>query len=186
MYTIQHIPARIDNCDETGITIVQHTNTHTKILGLQGKRQISSIYSAERGSLVTVVNCMSPNEQFIPPLLEFPRKCMNTEMMNGTPPGPIHASHPFGWIQSEIFTQCLLHFIIHKKPTKQDSVIYVPDRNYSHTRNLEVINLARENHVEIICLSPHNSRTMYPWIKISRNNWKHSTPKIVKYSSVQT
>jgi len=69
MYTIQHTPARLHNCDETCITIVQHK--HTKILGLKGMRQISSFLSAERGSLVTVVNCMIPNGHFIPPLLVF-------------------------------------------------------------------------------------------------------------------
>jgi hypothetical protein len=72
MDTIQHNPARLYNCDETGITVVQHK--HTKILGLKGKRQISSLQSAERGSLVTVVTCMSTNGHFIPPLLVFPRK----------------------------------------------------------------------------------------------------------------
>ena len=54
MCTIQHNPARPCNCDEAVITIVQYK--HTKILGLKGKRQISSVQSAERGSLVTVVN----------------------------------------------------------------------------------------------------------------------------------
>ena len=34
MDTIQHNPARLYNCDETGITIVQRI--HTKILGLKG------------------------------------------------------------------------------------------------------------------------------------------------------
>jgi len=56
-----------------GITILQHK--HTKILGLKGKRQIS-VQSAERKSLVTVVNRMSQKGQFIPPLLAFPRKYM--------------------------------------------------------------------------------------------------------------
>jgi len=69
MYTIQRNPARLYNCDETCITIVQHK--HTKILGLKGKRQISSVQSAERGSLVTVVNCVIPNGRFIPSLLVF-------------------------------------------------------------------------------------------------------------------
>jgi hypothetical protein len=53
MDTIQHNPARLYNCDEADISIVQHK--HTKILGSKGKRQISSLQSAERGSLVTVV-----------------------------------------------------------------------------------------------------------------------------------
>ena len=37
---------------------VQHKNT--KILGLKGKRQISSVKSTERGYIVTVVKFMSP------------------------------------------------------------------------------------------------------------------------------
>ena len=57
MDTIKHNPARLYNCDETGITIIQCK--HTKILGLKDKHQISSLQSAKRGSLVTV-NCMSP------------------------------------------------------------------------------------------------------------------------------
>jgi hypothetical protein len=44
MDTNQHNPARLYNCDETGITVVQHK--HTKILGL--KRQASDIFSSIR------------------------------------------------------------------------------------------------------------------------------------------
>jgi len=101
MDNIQHNPARVYNCNKTGITTVQHK--HTKILELKGKHQISSLQSAERGSLVTVVISMNPTGHFIPPLLVFPRKNMKQELMNGTPPGSIHVCHPSGWMQSEIF-----------------------------------------------------------------------------------
>jgi len=158
MDTTQHNPARLYNCDETCITIVQHK--HTKILGLKGKRQRSSLQSAERGSLVIVVTCMSPNEHFIPPLLVFPRKNMKQELMDGTLPGSIHACHPSGF-----FSQWFLHFIKHTKPTKEDPVILVLDGHYSNTRNLEVITFARENHVDIICLQPHSSHKMQPLVK---------------------
>jgi len=163
MDTIKHNPARLYNCDKTGITIIQHK--HTKILGLKGKRKISSLQSAERGSLVTVVNCMSPTGHFIPSSLVFPRKNMKQELMNGTPPGSIHACHPSWWIQSEIFSHWFLHFMKHTKLTKEDPVIFVLDGHYSHTRNLEVITLARENHVDIICLQPHSSHKMQPFDK---------------------
>ena len=155
MDTIQHNPPRLYNCDETGITIVQHK--HTKMWGLKGRLQISSVQSAERGSLVTVVICVSPTVQFTPPLLVFPRKNMKQELMNGTPPASIHACHPSVWLQSEIFSQWFLHFIKHTKPTKDDPVILVLEGHYPHTRNLEVITLARENHVDIICLPSHSS-----------------------------
>jgi len=69
--------------DETCITIVQHK--HTKILGLKGKCQISSVQSTEWGSLVTVVNSMIPNRHFILLLLVFTIKYMKPELMNGTP-----------------------------------------------------------------------------------------------------
>ena len=98
MDTIQHNPARLYNCDETGITIVKHK--HTKILGLKAKPQISSLQFAERASLVTVVACMSPTGHFFPSLLVFPRKNMKKELMDGTSPGSIHACHPSEWIQS--------------------------------------------------------------------------------------
>ena len=126
------------------------------------RRQISSLQSAERGSLVTVVNCMIPTGHFIPPLLVFPRKNMKQELMNGIPPGSIHACHPLGWIQSEIFSQWFLLFMKHTKPTKEDPVILVLEGHYSHTRNLQFVTLARENHVDIICLPTHSSHKMQP------------------------
>jgi len=108
MDTIQHNPARLNNCNKISIAIVQHK--HTKVLGLKGKHQISSLQSAEWGSLVTVITCMRPTVHFIPPLLVFPRKNMKQEMMNGTPPGSIHTCHPSGWIQSEIFSPLVSSF----------------------------------------------------------------------------
>jgi hypothetical protein len=56
MNRVQHNPARLYNCDETDITLVQHKQT--KILELKDKRQLSSLHSTEWGSLVTVVTCM--------------------------------------------------------------------------------------------------------------------------------
>jgi hypothetical protein len=75
MYTIQHNPERLYNCDKTCIAIVQHKNT--KILGLKDRRPISSVQSADWGSLVTAVNCLSPPGHFTSPLFVFPRKYIN-------------------------------------------------------------------------------------------------------------
>jgi hypothetical protein len=85
---------------------------------------------------------------------------MKQELMNGTPPGSIHACHPSGWIQSETFFQWFLLSIKHTKPTKEDPIILVLDRHYSHTRDLEVIISARENHVDIIWLPRHSRHKM--------------------------
>jgi hypothetical protein len=64
--------------------------------------------------------------------------------------------------RARFFFQWFLHFIKCTKLTKEDPVILVLDGHYSHTRNLQAITLARENHVDIICLPPHNSYERQP------------------------
>jgi hypothetical protein len=89
---------------------------------------------------------------------------MKQELMNDTPPGSIQSCHTSGWIQSETFFHWFSHFIKHTKPAKESPIILVLDWHYSHTRNLEdiILGVARENHVDIICLPPHSSRKMQP------------------------
>lgn len=87
---------------------------------------------------------------------------MKMELMNGTPPGSVYDCHPSGWIQSDIFTKWLLLFISHVKPTEEDPVLLVFDGHFTHTRNIDVINIARDNHVVIVCLPPHSSHKMQP------------------------
>jgi len=69
---------------------------------------------------------------------------------------------PRGGYRARFFPQWFLHFVKHTNPTKEDPLILVLDRHYSHTRNLEVITLARENHVDMICLPPHSTHKMQP------------------------
>ena len=42
----------------------------------------------------------------------------------------------------------------------KDPFIQVPAGQYSHTRKLEIITLAQENHVDIICLPPYNNHKL--------------------------
>ncbi|KAJ4438270.1 hypothetical protein ANN_14209 [Periplaneta americana] len=53
MNTVNHSPNRLYNCDETDLTVIQHKGN--KLVSLKGKRQVGSVSSAERGSLVTEV-----------------------------------------------------------------------------------------------------------------------------------
>lgn len=60
-YAKHNYPAdRVFNVDETGISVVQ--SKIPRVIGLRGKRQVGTLSSAERGSLVTVVCCMSAGE----------------------------------------------------------------------------------------------------------------------------
>lgn len=103
---------------------------------------MGALSSAERGSLVTV---MSAGGTFIPPMLIFPRKNMTHLLMKGAPPGAIGRCHPSGWIQSNLFTDWLRHFIEKTKPTKEDPVLLILDGHNSHTKNIDIVNVARDN-----------------------------------------
>ena len=151
---------RIFNCDETGLTTVQTKSS--KVFARKGKSQVGTLTSAERGVFTTAVVCMAAGGNYIPPFLIFPRARMKPELLDGCPPGTGHACHPSGWMQTEIFTQWFRHFLSHAKPSKEDPVLLILDGHMTHTKNLDVIELARANDVTMIVLPPHCTHKMQP------------------------
>ncbi|XP_050306291.1 uncharacterized protein LOC126743304 [Anthonomus grandis grandis] len=132
-----------ENCaaffDDIGITTVQHK--HSRVLSLRGKRKVEALTTSETGALVTVVTCMSATGIYVPSMLVFPRKNMKPELLNGAPPGTIARCHP---------------------SAKGDPVVLILDGHYSHTCNIPLIDLARENYVHILCLPPHSTHKIQP------------------------
>ncbi|XP_045466600.1 uncharacterized protein LOC123675298 [Harmonia axyridis] len=124
-------PSQIFNVDECGICIVQ--SKCPKILALKGKRQIGTLTSAERGSLITVVMCMSADGTFVPPLIIFPRKNSNEQLKKGAPSGAIFRFHPSGWIQTDQFTAWFDHFIEKVRPSADHPILLILDGHNTHT-----------------------------------------------------
>lgn len=86
LYEEHKFPAdRIFNVNETDVSIVQ--SKIPKVIARRGKRQIGALTSAERGTLITIVCCMSPSGIFLPPMLVFPRKNMSSPLMKSAPAG---------------------------------------------------------------------------------------------------
>ncbi|KAJ8890190.1 hypothetical protein PR048_009697 [Dryococelus australis] len=151
-------PSKIFNVDETGLTAVQHNCS--KVVCLKGKKQVTSLSSPERGALITLVTCMSASGRYITPMLVFPRKNMKAELIQVTPPDTIAVCHPSGWIQQELFTQWMIHFVDHVKPKPDDPVVLVLDGHYSHSRNIDVIEIGRKRGVQLVCLPPHSTQKL--------------------------
>jgi hypothetical protein len=78
---------------------------------------------------------------------------MNSQLMRGCPPAAIGAAH--------LSRQCFTHFVEKVKPA-EDSLVLILDGYYSHTRNLEAIDMVRANHVTIVSLPPHCTHKLYP------------------------
>ena len=147
--------------DETGITTVP--NKMLKIMSLKGKKQVGALTSAEKGTRVTAEICFNALGNYIPPLPVFPRKKVNPLFGAVTPPETQVVCHPSGWMQSEIFAQKWFnHFLHHTKPTVDDPVLLIFDGHATHTKNIELIEMARENYVHLLVIPPHSSHRMQP------------------------
>lgn len=153
-------PSKIFNVDETGITVVQHKAT--RVVTCKGKKQVHKLSSAERGATTTVITCMSAAGQYIPPLLIFPQKRWQEELLDGAPPGSIGGCSDSGWVTGPLFLKWFEHFISTVRPSKEKPVLLILDGHYSHTRNLELIDRAREAGVSIVCLPPHSTDKLQP------------------------
>ena len=112
---------RVFNVDENGLSIVQSKVQY--VLALRGVKQVGALTTAEKGSLITEVLCMSAGGSFVPPFLIFPRKNGNALLEKGAPPGSKIVFHPSGWIQTHIFIQWFLHFVERVKPSQDDPVL---------------------------------------------------------------
>lgn len=131
MNKYNYTPNNIYNVDETGITVVP--GKMPEILSRKGKRHIAVATSAERGSTITCVMSMNASGTFVPPMMIFPRKRDSQLLMRGAPPGAIHACHPSGWIQIDLFTKWFKHFLRFVKPTAKSPVLLTLDGK-SHSK----------------------------------------------------
>lgn len=160
-YDALHLtPDRIYNCDETGISVV--SKTKSKIIALKGRKQVGSLSSAERGQTVTVEICLNAAGTYMPPLIIFPRQRMKAELLDHAPPGTTSACNPKGWITAEIFTVWFKQFIQFTGVSPSNKVLLLLDGHVSHTQNLDVIDLARQHGVVIICFPPHCTHKLQP------------------------
>ena len=146
------------NVDETGCTTVQNPG---KVVTERGKKQVGSSTSAEQGELVTVEYCVNAVGNVIPPLLVFPRVHFRDHFLNGAPTGAIGRASRSGWMNEELFSDYIQHFIQHTRCTKERKVLIVLDNVESHI-TIRSIDLARENGVVLLTLPPHTSHRLQP------------------------
>lgn len=151
---------RIYNSDETGISV--NPKGHSKIIATRGKRQVGALTSADRGENVTVELCFSAAGAYMPPMLIFPRVRMQKEFEVGLPPGSWAEVYQTGWMTSDLFFKWFQNFVAFSKATKDNPVLLILDGHSTHTKNMTLIDYARDNGVIILCLPPHTSHRLQP------------------------
>jgi hypothetical protein len=66
------------------------------IVSMRGKTEVATLTLAERGNLNNVVTCMNATGTYVPPLIVFLRKNMQTELMDRALAGSILTCYPSG------------------------------------------------------------------------------------------
>ena len=150
--------SRIWNMDETGVSCVQKP---TKILAKKGKRGVGKITSAERGKNVTAICAFNAIGTYLPPMLIFPRKRWDPNLMRGAPPESIGSCTENGWTDDEQFIKWLTHFVTHAKPTKEEPHLIILDGHHSH-KTLAAVEFCREHGIVLITLPPHCTHRLQP------------------------
>ena len=74
----------------------------------------------------------------------------------------IYACHKSGWRQTDIFKDWFQHFIDFTHSTEQKPVLLILDGHSTHTKNFDVIDLARKSHVHILCFPSHCTHRLQP------------------------
>ena len=150
-------PMQIFNCDETGVTIVFKPN---KVIAELGKRNVYAISAAERGKTHTILSCVSATGFMVSPMMIYPRKtCVPDKLKEGAFPNNLFKTSESGWINSELFVEWFAFFLKSIPPTRP--VLLVQDGHSSHV-SIELIEMARENNVCLLCLPAHTSHILQP------------------------
>ena len=103
----------------------------------------------------------------MPPMFVFPRVRENSLLLDDAPLGSSAKYHPSGWMQSDIFLSWFYSvgsffqsFIQFSRPSTEKPVLLILDSYATYTKSLELIDMARANHVSLLCLPSHCSHRL--------------------------
>ena len=151
-------PSDIWNMDETGVTTVHRPD---RVVARQGFKQIGSLTSAERGTLVTLACAVSATGKSIPPYFVFPRVNFRDHFIINGPVGCKRGANPSGWMKEEHFLDFLKHFVASEKCSTERPCLLLLDNHVSHL-SIDGLNYAKENGIVMLSFPPHCSHRLQP------------------------
>ena len=168
-------PMQIYNIDECGVSVVHKGG---KVLPQIGRKNVWSISSGEKGKNHTIVSCVSASGVALPPFLIYPRKRITDNLKQGAYPGTSFNCSPNGWINQELYLKWFRFFLSCIPSTRP--VLLIEDGHSSHV-SIELIELARENSVHILCLPSHTTHLQPLDVGVFKSFKSHYNNECRKY-----
>ncbi|XP_039968089.1 uncharacterized protein LOC120779778 [Bactrocera tryoni] len=152
-------PHRIWNMDETGCPTVP--TRPVKTIARKGQKQVGSSTSAEKGTNVSLALAVSASGQSIPPFFLFPRVNMKKIFMTHASHGAVGVANGSGYMNSDVFSQFMRHFIKHTGANADSPTMLLLDNDGSHL-SIEAIDLALGHGITLLSFPPKCTHKTQP------------------------
>ena len=149
-------PMQVFNVDESGVNVTQHKG---KVIAEVKRKGVHRVVAAEKGKNHTVIACGSASGFVLPPMIIFPRVRVSEALKANAPPGSYLAAQKKGWVTKELYLKWFRFFIEQIPPTRP--VLLIQDGHSSHI-SLELIELAKQNDIHLLCLPSHTTHVLQP------------------------
>ncbi|CAM4570323.1 unnamed protein product [Leuciscus chuanchicus] len=142
------------NCDETGFG----DKPKSKVICQKGKRHIYRQQTTSREH-ITVHVAVSAAGESVPPFIIYPRCLPSVAYALGGPENSLYGYADKGYMMAELFLKWLDHFIKYAPPARP--LVLIMDQHETHCGR-QIIDVCRENQIEILLLPPHTTHMLQP------------------------
>ena len=152
-----------------------------------GTRQVIEVFSSSGHEYITVLTACSAAGDILPPFILYKGKNLYQRWLMGGPVGSFYGVSESGWMDSINFLSWFHNqFMSAVRPlTESGPVVLIFDGHYSHV-SLELIKLARDNNIHLLCLPPNTTHILQPLdvglFAVLKKNWR----KVLKEYQLQT
>ena len=151
-------PEQIWNVDETRISTVQKLRN---VVAVKGLKQIGSVTSGERGSLVTMCAAVCAAGNSVLPMFIFPRQNFKDHFIRDGPTGCVGVTHPPGWMTTENILVLIKYSAKHARPSTEKLVLLLLDNHHPHL-GIGTLNFAKANGSIMLSFPPQCFHTLQP------------------------
>ena len=156
----EELGKRMWNCDETAFA----TDTASKkVLSRRGERNIHETGGGSGREYVTVLGCGAADGTRLPPYVVYKGKNLWSSWTMGGPAGTLYTASESGWMERPNFLDWFKKLFLSAVSGLLESgpVLLFIDGHLSHI-SLQLIRLARERGVMLLCLPSHTTHALQP------------------------
>lgn len=173
-------PKQIFNCDETNFASVC---TKNKVFCEKGASKVNKINLNNEKQNYSVNVCCDADGYFLPIYVIYKGTKKYSTWTEGGPKDCCYNVSSSGWMETDLFRDWLENlFIKHTRHIDGPKVLFL-DGHKSHI-TLDVIRIAKENNITILCLPPHATHILQPLdvsvFKPAKTVWRKIVSEQVK------